>query len=238
MLAALSLLVSTSITAQSWIDFGIKGGYGPNLFVNSNYFNDGKFNQELDFGYTLGAKLGYNINEMHEVCFEVLTSEFNQNFNYNLTDEEGTVGFYQKSLSYNTFDISMTYRNNKDGKYVEIGPQYSIVNRATGTDNSPDAWNGSIEDKLAKNHTSLVFGFGSYFAGTENFGVILGFRGTYAISDVLSEEGKAQNYPANKAYGEYKASHPLAAMIVIELNYDLAYLASAKCHRKKLLFFK
>lgn len=235
------ILVFTAFYAnsQSWIDLGLKAAWGPNLLVNQNVFNDKRFNNVFSFGHGFGAKLGWNFNDFHEITFDFMYSKFTQNFRYNVKDTvTNAEPEYKKSFQYTTLDFALLYRHNSDGRYMEIGPQYSVINSASGTNDIANPNEVDIKENFISGYTSILFGFGSYFLGTENFGLTIGARFTYSLNDIISNKGKTSHYPANTPWEGYKQSHPLTAVLVMEMNFDFAYMAKAKCsNKRKLILF-
>ena len=238
-LTFLSVLLITTSFGQNWLDVGVKGGYGLTLLFNQNIFDDASYNHQLSTGYTFGGKFGYNFGELHEVTFDVMSSSFNQKFKFNVMDSlSGATPEYQSSVAYRALDLFLMYRNNNSGRYFEIGPMISLIRNATHTNEFLEVSNSDASPNWAKNGYGISMGFGAYMIGTENFGVTFGARFNYMISDALSATGQYYNYPTNKTYESYKASHPFSAMVVMEMNYDLGYLAQGKCSkRRKILLF-
>jgi len=138
-------------------------------------------------------------------------------------------------------DFILMYRHNKDGRYFEVGPGYSIIRKASGTNTLPtfETSDGVILDNLVPGYPTMNLGFGGYFIGTENFGITFGARFSYGLTDLISEEGQANHqYPANVSYATYTPSHPFSAQLVMEANLDFAYMVKAKCsNKRKILLF-
>ena len=63
----------------------------------------------------------------------------------------------------------------------------------------------------------LVFGFGSFLAGSDLFTIQIAARVHYALTDMLSAEGEAINYPSGKAYPDYTNTRALAAQIGLDV---------------------
>lgn len=239
----LTFVLLTNITfSQRWLDIGLKGAWGPSWLFNKNIFDDQEFNHVLSYGYGFGGKVGFNFNDSHELTFDFMVGTFKQKFKYNVTDTiTGASPEFEKSLQFGTLDFILMYRHNKDGRYLEVGPGYSIIKSASGS-NSNDAYalaDGDIRENLIDGYTTIVFGFGGYFVGTENFGITMGARFSYGLSDLISAEGQARHqYPANENYPNYSESHPFTAQLVMEANLDFAYMVKAKCsNKRKILLF-
>ena len=216
---------------QQWADIGIKAGYGYNILLNFDIMNDDNFSYEHSWGNSWGGKLGWNFNYNNEVVVEVMSTQFNQKFTYSIDGVPGSKKFKMRTL-----DIPLIWRNNKDkiGSYSEIGPQISIVRRAS--DNGND-----VVDQYKHTYFSIVAGIGNYVAGTDNTGLAMGIRLIYALQDIVSDEGAANGYPTapyGNAESSKKASNPLSVLFMIELNHDFGYLISSGCQqRKKLILF-
>lgn len=238
------ILFSCYAFSQTWFDAGLKGGYGVNLLYNQNYLNDRNFTPNLSYGYMYGGKLAFNFNEEHSVTFDVTTSYFNQGFSCSILNADSTRSNFSRNIGFNSLNFLLMYRKMKASSYVEIGPQYSTVMKARGSSSTGSLQVGSfsgdsdISPYLAKSYYSMVLGFGGFVMGTENFGITLGIRLAYTLNDIISAQGQQVNFPSVTNYPSYKPSNPVTAMMVMELNYDLGYLASAKCGKKtKFLMF-
>jgi hypothetical protein len=231
--------VSSISFAQSWMDLGLKGSWGPNWLFNKNIMDDQEFNNQLSFGYNFGGKLGWNFNDFHEITFDILGGTFKQEFKFNILDTATNASpLYTKTFQYSTLDLALLYRHNQDGRYMEVGPMYSIIKKASGTNEYDENIDGVIKDNFVPNYFSFVFGFGGYFIGTENFGITFGARFAYSLGDLISETGQINHYPANEPYDTYAPSHAFSAMLVMEANLDFAYMAKAKCkNKRKLILF-
>lgn len=230
-------IFSQFIYAQGgWMEAGLKGGYGVNFLVNKNFYSDHNFSPKLSFGYMYGGKIGINFNEFHSITIDVTSSAFEQKYNYSLLNPDSTRSIYLRSVGFNTLDFILMYRKASDGGYIEIGPQYSMLTRTSWSDQSAQSQNMDVSSNLVKSYYAAVFGFGGYLAGTDNFRVILGFRATYALSDLISSTGKQNNFPSLTKYDTYRASNPLTGLMVLELNYDVGYFARSKCKKRKIRF--
>lgn len=240
LVASLLFVFSNAIYSQSWLEIGLKGGYGLDFLINKNISSDVTHTSKFSFGYTYGGKLGWNFNEEHAITVDVLYSGFNKSYEYYMLNPDSTKTFSNKSFAYNSLDFLLMYRRVKNASYFEIGPQFSTVKKAVGSDDFTNSKNIDISDNLVKTYFSGAIGAGALLAGTENFRITLGFRVMYAFDDLISPNGQQKNFPTGNAYATYKKSNPLSTMMVMEFNYDLGFLASTNCKKKKVsfLFFK
>jgi hypothetical protein len=242
-LILLAVTAYSGANAQQWVDVGIKGEFGANVLFNSNIFKDKTFNHKLTGGFGFGGKLGFNLSEFHEITFDVIYSSYRQRFSFNRNVDSTSTAepLFEKSFRFASVDLIPMYRFNREGRYLEIGPQFSLIgaNSVSGSSDYPYYF-APVDLSSYFNRTQIgaVFGAGNYFVGTDNFGITFGVRFKYMFTDLFTEAGKNANYPSETVYDTYKASHAFSAMLVMEANYDLGYLAKAKCgQRKKILFF-
>jgi hypothetical protein len=225
--------------AQSWMDIGIKGGWGLNFLYSKNLLDDPDFNERFSSGYSFGGKLGWNFNDFHELTLDVMYYRFNQNYKYNVTDSTtGASPQYDRGISFSGMQFSLLYRHNNDGRYVEIGPTYSTISKMTMTDSRFEVIDGFADDYASSGYMGLAFGFGGYVMGTDNFGITMGVRFNYALGDAFKDDGTPYQFPSFNKYDAYRASHPLTIQLMVEANFDFAYMAKAKCkNKRKLILF-
>lgn len=224
--------------AQSWMDIGIKGGWGLNFLYSKNVLDDPDFNERFTAGFCFGGKLGWNFNDYHELTLDVMYYKFNQNYKYNITDSSGSSPQYDRGLSFSGMQFALMYRHNNEGRYVEIGPSYSTVSKLSMTDSHFTVVDGVADKYKSSGYMGLAFGFGGYVMGTENFGITMGVRFHYALGDAFKNDGTGYQFPTFNKYDTYKASHPLTVQLMLEANLDFAYMAKAKCkNKRKLILF-
>ncbi len=235
-------VVAFGVMGQRWADVGVKGEFGLNGIFNKNIQNDNQMSSKISTGFGVGGKVGFNLNENHEITLDVIWTQFRHEYLFNMEPDSvtGASPQFNKSLRYNAIEILPLYRHNKNGSYLEVGPVFSFLGKNTSGSNnyllSSDP--ADIQPLLNTTQIGAVFGFGQFMAGTDNFGITLGARFKYMFTDLISEQGKALGYPSERTYDSYTPSHAFSAMLVMEFNYDLGYLAHAKCgKRTKLIFF-
>lgn len=229
-------IFSQTLYSQTWFDIGLKGGYGPDFLANNNFYSDRYFSPKLSFGYMYGGKIGINFNEKHSVTIDVTSSSFDQSFNYSLINADSSRTQYKRNLGFNAINVLLMYRKTANVSYFEIGPQYSMLTQTRFSDNSALAKDADISSNLVTSYYAIAVGFGGFMAGTENFRVVLGFRFSYALNDIISGKGQQIDFPSITKYDVYKTSNPLTAMMVMELNLDLGYFTKSKCKRKGMHF--
>ena len=221
-------------TVQPFLDLGLKALIGPSMF-SSNVFTDNadkyehKFNS---FGFGGGAKIALDLTDNFAIVTEGLFM-LNQQI-YKLSDGTNT----EKTIKSTAIEIPVMLRyNDGSGGYTEGGYTYSKMLNVTETvnesiQNASDLYN-------AARH-GLVFGFGGYLFGAEDFAVSGGFRVRYDLTDIVSTPFENRNAPDYYALDNAvtNKTNPVSIMFNIELNYDLGFImARNPCTgRRKMLF--
>lgn len=239
-LSAAIIAWASALSAQkskAWFEVGLKGGGGISVIVNKNLWDDKKTVAPSISGcYSYGGKLAINFTENHHLAFEGIWGMRSQKYQF-LIDKVT----YDKKLTLNVNDLALLYRyNGSNGGYVELGGQYTLVNKATEVNNS-----GSVDVKNNfTSYTSGVLGFGGNMAQSGSFTWTMGVRITYAFTDAISAAGGAgqgYSYPLNdpiirKEYTSYKMTKPITVQVLTEFNFDLGYFARSNCKRGRVTF--
>jgi hypothetical protein len=241
LLSFAAVLFCSSSFSQPWIDVGIKGAFNSTWLLNGNYNKD----KNVQYGFAMapagGVKLGFNFSETAEITVDLMYTSVSQKYY-----SSGLPFKWNRQLTLQYLEVPLLFRSNKDGTYLEIGPQYSMLwgVRDVVTTDPSSSLGYSISNKDHYNRTNIgaVFGFGSFLLGTENAYLCLGMRFAYGFLDIVSDEGgKGREYislnPAEPEISSYKPTNTLYGGFVLELNYDLGYLTSTKCGKRKVIFF-
>lgn len=237
-LCLLLAFLSFQSQAQNWVDVGLKGNYGISHLFNVGVLNNPNYAAMFTYNGSYGGKVGFNIGEFHEITFDGMWGKFGQNYDYSIEIEPEDHEPFTGSIGFKTTELILMYRNNNEGRYFEVGPSYTLVKGAAANFGhlsvQPDD-----PDALIQPYTSMVMGFGAYVMGTDYFGITMGFRMSYALTDITTTKGQAADFPSFMTNEEeYTQTHPLFFGVSMEANFDLAYLAKANCgKRKKLLLF-
>jgi len=221
-----------SANAQLWFDAGIKGAYGPTLMNDRNVFDSGDYKHKITTGTSLGGRLGVNFGYHAGISLEYASATGRQDFNFH-------------SQVFNSFkwkhnDLSVLFRYSGNGAYIEIGGEYSKIKEVELKSENP-ANPTDVTSNFAKNYKSGVFGFGSYLLGGGLFTVNIGIRLHYSIDDMISLEGKDNNYPIVEYTlpDRTKKTMATAAQLQLEVNYAFGRFAKSACHdRWRLLLFQ
>jgi len=244
LLLVLTLAISVSISfSQSFIDFGPKLFFGPNVLMNSEIMNSGgKYSMNpASFGVGAGFKLAFDINENIAIVGEINYFSHNQKYEMEVAGLDSINVKYGKEISYTAIEIPLMFRfNTKTMSYFEAGYAISMNSQATETLEGPYAANGSadISNQLAPKMGGLVLGFGSYVWGHNNFGISAGLRVRYDLDDAFAND--ITKYANSPNYGTDLAvtgpTNPFSVMLNIEFNYDLGfYMAKSPCTGRRSL---
>jgi len=244
LILVLTLATCASISfSQSFIDFGPKLFFGPNVLMNSEIMNSGgKYSMNpASFGFGAGFKLAFDMNENAALVGEINYFSHNQKYDMEVAGLDSINVKYGKEISYTAIEIPIMFRfNTKTMSYFEAGYVISMNSNATETLEGPYADNGSadISNQLTPKMGGLVFGFGSYVWGKNNFGISAGLRVRYDLDDAFAND--ITKYANSPNYGTDLAvtgpTNPFSVMLNIEFNYDLGfYMAKSPCSGRRSL---
>lgn len=221
-------------TVQPFMDLGLKFLVGPsmyssNVFTGNTDIYEHKFNS---FGFGGGAKIALDLTDNFAIAAEGLYM-MNQQVYKLVEPAQG-----EKVIKTSAIEIPVMLRyNDGSGGYTEGGYTYSTLLSATETVNESIQ---DAKDLYTKARHGLVFGFGGYLFGSENFAVSGGFRFRYDLTDIVSTPFENRNDPDYYALDNTvtNKTRPLSFMFNIELNYDLGFvMARNPCTgRRKMLF--
>ena len=113
------------------MDCGLKASYGLTGLVNTNLFDDRNYEHHLSTGYGLGGKVGLYFGLFNGITADFMFSTNNQEFDY----FRGTPATnFTHNIKWSNYDLALLYRLQKDGIYVELGPQLSLLRSVKNAD--------------------------------------------------------------------------------------------------------
>lgn len=199
--------------AQTWLDLTFRGGWGPDFLVNGNIINDEDYNHQFSHSPFFGGRFGVNFGDIHAISADVMSGKFKQSFK-----SKNTNNTYE--YEYKKLDLALLYKKLDLGRYVEIGPVYTIIK------DTP---------YFNEQNWGVILGFGRSLVGSNAISLNLGIRFQYMLTDVLNDEGIEKDYPyAEGIYPTYKSYHPLSAKLLLELDWALGAFVYSKCYKRKV----
>ncbi len=227
-----------SLNAQkvyAWMDAGVKVGYGLTGMLNGNLFDDKNYEHHLTTGTTFGAKIGLFIGLYDGITVDFMISDNNQKFDFNRDGKN-----FIHDINWKNYDLAVLYRMQKDGIYIEIGPQISFINKVNENNTYNTPQEKDVKSFYSKNYISGVFGIGGYVFNYESFTTMLGLRIGYGITDMINADGKTANYPnpqaAAQPYSSYKSSNAAWVQLNLEFNFALGYYGRSACSKRSTFF--
>lgn len=235
LLFSMSVCFVNAQKVYMWMDAGVKVGYGITGMVNSNLFDDKHYEHHITTGTTFGAKIGLYIGLYDGITVDFLVSDNNQKFDF---DRDGKN--FTHDINWKNYDLAVLYRMQKNGLYIEIGPQFSFVNKVTenNTYNTPP--DNDVKKFYSKNYISGVFGIGGYVFNYETFTTMLGLRLGYGLTDMINDDGKkfSNPYPTPLEVAHYDSKSTNAAFVQLsmEFNFALGYYGKSSCSKRATFF--
>lgn len=218
-----AITLTSTLTAQTWFELGLKGGPAATFLVNSNIMDDAQYNHKVVPTYFAGFKVGVNFGEEHGVALDLSTTAIRQKY----ANEYDLSLFDERLISAQTIDIGVFYHRTKSSGYFEIGPQISLVQNATLQDDEGSA--SDISSDINSNYFGGTMGFGAYLLGNETISLMMGLRFSYGVN---FSPDSFDGAPFTAVYNTPKSTHVATAMLCFELNYSLGYLVRSSCGRR------
>lgn len=222
--------------SNPWIDIGLKGSYGITSLYNNNLLNEKNLQYSLSTGYSAGLKLGFNLNTVLALNIEAVMTQLGQK--YQGTHQDFRDWKNNVKLNYFEFPVLLKITKN-EWSFVELGIKTSMLKAAIDSE-------GDVSNFFNNSNFSVIFGFGQTLFASNGLYVSMGPRFTYGFSDLISENGKAANFPfpagkfsSASAGQEYKPTNSISASMQLNIDFDLGQLAKASCGRgSKFVLFK
>ena len=209
-----------------WLDAGVKLSGGTGMFYNNNLINDRSIDPAFASIFGVGGKFGFNFGQYHAITVDGMYSTASQT---NGLIDDG-IPLTLRKINYNAVDLFGMYRYNRNLNYVELGVKYSIYQRILETRNGATI---DADELYVDNMLSPVLGFGYYVLNAEAFTANLGFRLSYGINDILSEQGvQTAAFTSPIEYDNYSTTNPAFIELVLELNFGLGQYAKSVCGKR------
>jgi hypothetical protein len=242
----LLLLPTISMAGKNdkWVDCGLRGSFNSTWLWNSNVFNSKMIRYDFSFGYSAGAKLGFNFSESIAIGVEGLFSQYSQKYYSNSSTYN-----WKKETQITTIDVPVLFKYTNDYSFVEIGPQFSFMQNATETLSSDpaaiyDYQKADVISMFNPSNIGVAFGWGSILWATGGMSIATGLRINYFFTDLVKDKGaQGNNYPAIPGYPtqtaqDYKSTNLSSVGIMLYIDYDLGYMVTSTCKRsRKFVFF-
>lgn len=224
----LSLQVGNTQKIYFWLDAGLKVSAGSGMLYNNNLINDRNIDPSFGSTYGIGGKLGFNFGQYHAFTIDGMYSRIGQKNDIRL-ESGGDVTTRQ--IGWNSADIFLMYRYNRNLNYVEIGAKYSLYQQRLESINQGTS--KPVNDTYVDNMISPVLGFGYYMFNADAFTANLGFRLSYGIYDLLTVSGiETQAFTTPRVYENYASTNPAFIELVLELNFGLGQYAKSVCGKR------
>lgn len=224
----LSLQIGNSQKIYFWLDAGIKVSAGSGMLYNNNLINDRNIDPSFASIYGIGGKFGFNFGQYHALTIDGMYSRIGQENNIRL-ESGGQVT--SRRLGWNSADLFLMYRYNRNLNYVELGAKYSLYQQRLESINGGNSVD--VNSTYVDNMISPVLGFGYYMFNADAFTANLGFRLSYGIYDLLTATGiETQAFTAPRVYENYASTNPAFIELVLELNFGLGQYAKSVCGKR------
>ncbi len=201
-----------------------KGSYKSTWLFNNNISNAGP---EMDYaagwGYNYGVGATFFFNEALGLGFDLLMNTHNGNY----TGELNKFTTYNSRIELQSMDIPILFKARSSmGGFLEIGPQISLINKATfygdmtvrdsATNTSKtDHITGNVDTSYTSTNVSAVLGLGIKIKITHRIGIITGLRFEYGLTDLQGVDGLGLALKNSFFYPKYESTHSAAGSVFV-----------------------
>ncbi|HVA98661.1 MAG TPA: outer membrane beta-barrel protein [Bacteroidia bacterium] len=208
-LAACTFIAATSVNAQQGFYVGVRGAAASTWLFNQNVSNTGaSMDYKAAFGYNYGVDVRMEFNDHVGIMLNVLQGVQSEGYS-------GKIGLngntnYTSTNTLNELDIPVLFRYKSKGAYLEIGPEYQMINSAIFS-SSLNSGNVDESNVFATSNIAAVLGFGVDSKLSDHLYLTAGLRFAYGLTDLKGVDGLGQDlsnsfnypkyYPTNSAYG-------------------------------------
>lgn len=216
--------------AQVWLELGAKGMMGMTGFYNKNIVADSRHDSQFGLGLSVGGVAALNFGEYHGLNFEILSATHHQSMSFRSDDgASNTI-----NIEWQSVDAYLMYRWYRDnGAFVEAGPKITYINevqQSFGTD-----WS-EVTDKYASRYTSAAVGVGGFVTTSQVLTIKTGIRAEYALTDLISEQGQMEGYPAHyTTFDSYRETRPFRAGFYLEVTFGVGGIAKSMCGARGII---
>ena len=227
-------VIGLSANSQLWFDVGLKGGGGTGFLNNKNLTSDSRLSVNPGSNYFFGGKIGINYGYYLSIATDFTYG--NNSFSFNQAELFGSTTTYKYKIGYSSFNVAPLLRYTKEASYIEFGPEFSLIQNASISDEATAKVDFDVKDKVNDKLKNLVFGFGGYIVGNEIVALQMGIRFHYSLSNLTSDTWEASRFPLEN-YTDLNggvSTNPFMVQLHLELNFSLGQIArsSSKCGKR------
>lgn len=198
------------------IEVGFRGAAASNWLFNKNVSDAGTQSYAAAFSYNYGLDFAFDINEHVAIEANLLFGNITQGYSGKFGTNEQIQGkvldqtdvivqngeSYTSTSQLNYMGIPLLFRfGSGNGAYIELGPEYQIINGATYKANysgqpagEPSSISGSASSIFATSNIQGILGFGDDFQiGSTGLNIITNLRFYYGFTDLKGVDGLGQD---------------------------------------------
>jgi hypothetical protein len=193
--------------------------------------NDPQHDYSLNFSFNYGAAIGLNFGDFHGLNVEALWGTYFQDLISRENPDTISGLFKRNNLEWEVIDLYALYRYYPEsGYYLELGPKFT---RITAISQNLGIDPLDVEGKYEDSYISGVVGFGAFLTGSEVMAIKAGLRFEYGLTDLVSAEGMAANFPASYSNGlDLGPTTPFRASFGLEMTFGIGGIAQGACGRR------
>jgi hypothetical protein len=222
LLLTAAVALSGSLFAQARVEISAKGTYRSTWMFNENLSNLGDV-QDYDLGWAPNYGVGGAFYLSKSIGFELdaLLGSFSGRFQ----GKADSLGNYTSKVNLSTVDIPLLFklRTKSGGAYLELGPQYTMINKALYSleSDSMNISNKDVSNDFSKSNLAIVLGMGVNIELSPKLDLNTGLRFEYGISDLKGVDALGDSFENFFNYPEYQRTFTAAGGLMVGLTYKI-----------------
>lgn len=220
-------LIGIAQNNVTWLSIGARGGFGGSLLLNQPSLDDSNIDYEyFSPAYYYGGRFGLMFGDYIGLSAFLGLNSYSQGYViHNSTD-------LTRTIQLNTFDYGgLLNLETPTGFYFEIGPKFSVINKATMNTSGDNTSSDRIQ-KFVPEYTSFTFGIGMKPIMTDVFEMKIGIKGDYSFANIVAEPGYIIPADDKAFYTPLyidETTTPAQLMLSVEFTYVFGRFGKASC---------
>ena len=204
------------------LELSAKGSYRSTWIFNDTLSKQGA-SQDYDagWGYNYGLGTTFYFTKSIGVEIDALLGKFNGNYQ----GKVDSLGEYTSQVSLNTLDIPLLFKlRTKTGSgYIEIGPQYSLIQKAyyEMTGDSMSIASRDVSGKYSESNFSVMLGMGVNIDLSKRLDLTTGIRLEYGLDNIKGVDAVGDAFADFFKYEGPGRTYTAAGGLFLGLTYKL-----------------
>lgn len=219
-LLSVSLSTYAQRRSQGTFAIGAAGQFKSTWLLNKNIADAGDTSQNYtaSWGQSYGLTFSSYFTDYIAIEMDILYAQHTQKYH-----GSPAIGSFNSQTTLTSIDIPfLLFIKAETGSYLEIGCQYSFINKADFSyDGKVIDYTSNVSKDFLRSNLSGLLGVGMEASAGDQWQFVIGFRFLYGFSDLKGVD--AYGVKTENAFKSYKPTHSASGAIHLGVKYLLDY---------------